>query len=145
MLLTHHNLVSNIEQFNAVTGWGTAAETVLAVLPFFHIYGMQVIMNSTLARGNTVVTMPRFELTGFLQAVQEYQVTRAFVVPPILLALTKNLSGASAHLSSLTTIVSGAAPLGAELTADAQRHVSADIVQGYGLTEASPVTMSRWT
>ncbi|MBW3657035.1 MAG: 4-coumarate--CoA ligase family protein [Actinobacteria bacterium] len=142
VMLTHHNLVANLEQCVAGVDVGTEGEeTVVAVLPFFHIYGMQVLMNSTLALGNTIVTMPRFDLEQFLSLVQEHEVTRAFVVPPIVLALAKHPLVDQYDLSSLTNLTSGAAPLGAELGKAAEARVpTAEVVQGYGLTETSPVT-----
>jgi acyl-CoA synthetase (AMP-forming)/AMP-acid ligase II len=141
VMLTHHNLVSNLRQCVAGTDIEEESETVIAVLPFFHIYGMQVLMNSTLALGNTLVTMPRFELEQFLTLVEQHRVTQAFVVPPIVLALAKHPAAAKADLTSLQTVTSGAAPLGAELAAAAQERVGGgEVVQGYGLTETSPVT-----
>ncbi|MBW3618824.1 MAG: AMP-binding protein [Actinobacteria bacterium] len=140
VMLTHHNLVANLRQCVVGTDIEEGSETILAVLPFFHIYGMQVLMNSTLALGNTLVTMPRFDLEQFLGLVQEHRVTRAFVVPPIVLALAKHPIVEQFDLSSLENLTSGAAPLGAELAAAAEARVPGDVVQGYGLTETSPVT-----
>jgi 4-coumarate--CoA ligase len=115
-------------------------ESVLSFLPFFHIYGMQVLMNATLASGGTVVTLPRFDLEQFLQLAQDHQVRRVFVVPPVVLALAKHPNVDSFDLSSLTMIFSGAAPLGAELAAEAGGRLGAEVVQGYGMTELSPVS-----
>jgi acyl-CoA synthetase (AMP-forming)/AMP-acid ligase II len=140
VMLTHRNLVANVDQFNAMAGFVEEDEVVIAVLPFFHIYGMQCIMNSTLATGNTLVTLPRFDLDQFLTLIPRHQVTRAFVVPPIVLALAKSPQTQEADLGSLRWVMSGAAPLGADLMEEAQRFVGAPIIQGYGLTEASPVT-----
>ena len=71
------------------------------MLPFFHIYGLVVLMNSALQRGATIVTMPRFELEQFLRVIQDYRITRAFVVPPIVLALAKHPLVDEYDLSSL--------------------------------------------
>jgi len=95
VMLTHRNLVANVVQVERVFGVGES-DTIAAVLPFFHIYGLTVNMNLALARGVTVVTMRRFELDAFLGAVERHRVTRAFLVPPILLALAK-------HPASITT------------------------------------------
>src|ERR1700682_4782812 len=79
VMLTHRNLVANLVQVDSVIQIGED-ERVLAVLPFFHIYGMTVIMNGSLFHGATIVTMPRFELEPFLQAIQDYRITRLFLV-----------------------------------------------------------------
>ena len=139
VMLTHRNLVSNVvqvEQGAAMSG----DEVVIAVLPFFHIYGMQVLMNSVLYHGATLVTMPRFDLEQFLSLVQDRKVTRAYVVPPIVLALAKHPAVENYDLSSLKQVVSGAAPLGADLAQTATDRIRTEVVQGYGLTETGPVT-----
>ena len=97
-------------------------------------------MNLALARGATVVTMRRFELDAFLAAVERHRVTRAFLVPPILLALAKHPPSITYDMSSLRVIVSGAAPLDADLARACGARLGCDVYQGYGLTEASPVT-----
>lgn len=140
VMLSHRNLVANIEQFNSATGFGTASETVLGVLPLFHIYGMQLIMNATLAQANTLVLFRGFQLEEFLSAVEHHRVTRAFVVPPILLALAKSPATQQADLSSLRTLISGAAPLSAQLAGELQTVLSARVIQGFGMTETSPAT-----
>jgi 4-coumarate--CoA ligase len=101
---------------------------------------MQVLMNASLACGVTVITMPRFDLEQALNIVQERQVTRFYAVPPIVLALAKHPMVEQFDLSSLKQIFSGAAPLGAELAADASKRVGCEVVQGYGMTELSPVS-----
>jgi acyl-CoA synthetase (AMP-forming)/AMP-acid ligase II len=87
VMLTHRNLVANIAQTLAVTQI-MPEESLVAVLPFFHIYGMQVLMNSCLRAGATVVTLPRFDLEQFLRVHQDYRITRSFMAPPIVLGLT---------------------------------------------------------
>ena len=113
---------------------------LIGVLPFFHIYGMQVIMNQGLRAGATIVTMPRFDLEQFLSLISEHGVTRAYVVPPIVLALAKHPAIDDADLSSIETIMSGAAPLGAELSEKVAERIGCTVIQGYGMTETSPVT-----
>ena len=139
VMLSHRNLVANVMQVQPGVEMGDN-EVVIAVLPFFHIYGMQVLMNAVLKNGTTLVTMPRFDLEQFLSLIQEHKVTRAYVVPPIVLALAKHPAVENYDLSSLKQIVSGAAPLGADLAAAARERVKTEVVQGYGLTETSPVT-----
>ena len=112
----------------------------IAVLPFFHIYGMQVLMNTGLRAGATIVTMPRFDLEQFLPLHQEHGITRAFVAPPIVVALAKHPIVDNYDLSALRQIFSGAAPLSAELAIECGERLGCEVVQGYGMTELSPVT-----
>jgi acyl-CoA synthetase (AMP-forming)/AMP-acid ligase II len=139
VMLTHRNLVANICQLGAHLGAGE--ETVaLGVLPFFHIYGLVVVLNNTLREGGTVVTMPRFDLEGMLTAIEEHRITHAFVVPPIVLALVRQAAVDEHDLGSLHFVMSGAAPLGADLEQECVDRLGVKFRQGYGLTETSPVT-----
>ena len=139
VMLTHRNLVANLAQLN-VAKFTTSSDTVVAVLPFFHIYGMVVIMSGALTQGATIISMPRFELEPFLQLLQDHKVTVANVVPPIILALAKHPAVTKYDVSSLRMIFSGAAPLGRELAQACSERLHIKVVQGYGLTETSPVT-----
>ena len=139
VMLTHRNLVANIGQTQG--GMQLDPDDVLmGCLPFFHIYGMTVIMNLGLRTGTTIVTMPRFDLEQFLDLIEQHTVTRAFVVPPIALALAKHPAIDGRDLSSLNMIMSGAAPLGAELSEKVADRIGCKVLQGYGMTETSPVT-----
>ena len=142
VMLTHRNLVSNLSQVPGVTDVDLIADTdvILGVLPFYHIYGMLVIMNYGLSTGATIVTMPRFDLGGFLSLIQEHRVTRVNVVPPILVALGKHPMVDEFDLSSLKSVFSGGAPLGEDLALEVRARLGCDILQGYGLTETSPIT-----
>ena len=139
VMLTHHNLVANICQTQQALPIGPD-DTLIGVLPFFHIYGMTVIMNQGLRGGATIVTMPRFDLEQFLDLLQDRGVTRAYVVPPIALALAKHPAVDERDLSALKTVMSGAASLGGELAEQVAERIAADVIQGYGMTETSPVT-----
>ena len=139
VMLTHRNLVANIAQMEH-TFMPSTGEAALAVLPFFHIYGMQVLMNMLLAFGVRVVTMPRFDMVRALELVQSERITRFFAVPPIVLGLAKHPVVDAYDLSSVKQIFSGAAPLGADLAAAASARVGCEVVQGYGMTELSPVS-----
>jgi acyl-CoA synthetase (AMP-forming)/AMP-acid ligase II len=139
VILSHHNIVANICQAD-VPHSTTSDDVIIGVLPFFHIYGMTVIMNIALYLGATVVTMPRFDLEQFLQVLQDYKVTRAYLVPPIVLALAKHPVVDNYDLSSLEVITSGAAPLGPDLAEACAERLDCLVLQGYGLTETSPVT-----
>jgi acyl-CoA synthetase (AMP-forming)/AMP-acid ligase II len=139
VMLTHYNLVANICQ-SAEVHHTKESDTLIGVLPFFHIYGMLLILNSALHHGATVVTLPRFDLEQFLTAMQDHGVTRAHLVPPIILALAKQPVVEKFDLSKLQLIMSGAAPLDAGLAAACAERLGCQVLQGYGLTETSPVT-----
>ncbi len=138
VMLTHRNLVANLCQGAPVLTTGED-ETVVAILPFFHSYGLTVLMGAALWQGATLVTMPRFELEQFLRILQDCRITRAFVAPPLVLALAKHPAVDHYDLSSLATVISGAAPLDAELQQACAKRIGCFVCQGYGLTETSPV------
>jgi acyl-CoA synthetase (AMP-forming)/AMP-acid ligase II len=139
VMLTHYNLVANLAQIRG-TGHDWRDETLVCVLPLFHIYGMSVIMNHGLRCGAALVTLPRFDFEQLLRVMQEHRVSLAHLVPPIVLALTKSPLVDAYDLSALKTIFSGAAPLGAEQSRSATARLGCTIIQGYGMTETSPVT-----
>lgn len=145
VMLTHHNLVANISQVEGMIDYNllTPDDVVLGVLPFYHIYGMVVIMNMSLVRGATVVTMPRFDPELFLSSIQKYKVTRTNLVPPILVFLGKHPLVDQYDLSSLRELGSGAAPLGDELATAVSKRLNCRVTQGYGMTETSPVASSN--
>ena len=139
VMLTHRNLVANIVQCHAVFGVGEG-DIVLGVLPFFHIYGLVVIMNLSLYAGATVVTMPRFELDRCLETLEKYRITYAYLVPPIFLALARSPLVEKYDLSAVRRLFSGAAPLSTEVVEAALGRLGCAFTQGYGLTETSPCT-----
>ncbi len=139
VMLTHYNLVANLLQASCALPIGED-DTILGVLPFFHIYGMVVIMNLGLYHGATIVTMQRFDLEQCLEALQNYRVTFAPVVPPVILAFAKSPIVDRFDLSHIRTLFSGAAPLRGELAAAAAARLGCKVLQGYGMTETSPVT-----
>ena len=136
VMLTHRNLVANLVQIDAIEAPDLAA--FAGVLPFFHIYGLVVIMNFGLFRGATIVTLPRFELEAFLRVLQQWPIALAHVAPPIVVALAKHPSVDRYDLSRVKWLFSGAAPLGAELTDTVERRLNVRVRQGYGMTECSP-------
>jgi len=139
VMLTHRNLVANVEQSKGVIGL-VDTDRVLAVLPFFHIYGLTVLLNYALSCRASLVTMPKFDLPEFLRITSEYKCTWVFIAPPIAVALAKHPLVSEFDLSSVDVVFSGAAPLdGALATAVADR-VGCTVRQGYGMTELSPVS-----
>jgi acyl-CoA synthetase (AMP-forming)/AMP-acid ligase II len=139
VMLTHRNLVANLVQAQAIHRIGPD-DVLVGVLPFFHIYGQVIVLNHGLAGGAKIVTLPRFELERFLGVIEEHRVTVAHVVPPIVLALANAPAVSEYDLSSLRAVMCGAAPLDEELAARAEERIGCMIRQGYGMTEASPLT-----
>ena len=139
VMLTHRNLVANLAQTRAVEQL-TPDDTLIGILPFYHIYGMTVIMSAALRAGATIVTMPRFDLEQFLTLLQQHAVTVAYLVPPIVLALAKHPLVDQFDISKLQNVMSGAAPLPEPVARGAATRNDMVVRQGYGLTETSPVT-----
>jgi len=136
VMLTHENLIANMVlscQPNPVD----ESDRMVAVLPFFHIYGMVLILNLAIYRGVTLVTMPRFEIEQFLTIVQDYKISCLNLVPPIVLALAKHPLVDDYDMSSVRVIGCGAAPLGEELEKACSARLGCQIYQGYGLTEVA--------
>lgn len=142
VMLTHHNLVANLRQCEGMQNWACFEEkdTVMAALPFFHIYGMVVILMLGLARGATIVSVPKFDLMEFLGLVQKHRATVLPLVPPIVLGMAKHPAVAEFDLKSVRMVFCGAAPLGDEIARVLAKKLDCPVVQGYGMTEASPVT-----
>jgi acyl-CoA synthetase (AMP-forming)/AMP-acid ligase II len=140
VMLTHYNLVANLLQTQSAMHTLGEEDVVIGVLPFFHIYGLVVVMNLALRIGATVVTVPRFEFESFLDTLQKYRVTFANVVPPIILGMAKHPSVDKYDLTALRGLFSGAAPLGEGVAKACAARLGCAVMQGYGLTETSPVT-----
>jgi len=139
VVLTHRNLVANVDQVQMARPVEPGEWTV-GFLPFFHIYGMTILMNLYLAAGGGVVTMPRFDLEQFLGLIQKHRTRQAFCVPPVVLALAKHPLVDQFDLSGLRYVFSGAAPMGAALGQAVEARLGVVAEQGYGMTEMSPVS-----
>jgi acyl-CoA synthetase (AMP-forming)/AMP-acid ligase II len=139
VMLTHYNLVANLRQMDSAAPIAED-DVLIAVLPFYHIYGMVVLMSLGVCSGATVVSLPRFDLEQFLQTLERYAVTRAFLVPPIMLALAKHPLVDQYDLSKIVGILSAAAPLGRDVAEACAARLGCIVKQGYGMTEASPCT-----
>lgn len=137
--LTHRNLVANVAQIAPMQRFASD-EVVMAVLPFFHVYGLTVLLNASLAERARLVIMPSFDLAEFLAFIQDYRCTRAFIAPPVAVALAKHPMVECYDLSSLRVIMSSAASLDAELGRAVANRLGTTVIQGYGMSELSPAS-----
>lgn len=139
--LTHANLVANALQTRhwiPDLRWGK--ETFLAVIPLTHSYGMTTAMNIPIAMGATIVLLPVFELQQVLQHIKQFKPTIFPGVPSVYMAINQAPNVRSYGLSSIKACISGAAPLPIEVQETFEKLTRGRLVEGYGLTEASPVT-----
>lgn len=139
VLLSHRNLIATLMQAESAVGV-TSEDVVIAALPFSHIYGLHVILNMALQAGATVVCMARFELEPFLDLLERYRVTRAYIVPAMAVALATNASVEGRDLSALRHVLSAAAPLGAALTEACELRLGCRVSEGFGMTEMAGIT-----
>ena len=139
VMLSHRNLIANVEQSRGLLDVGPE-DRLLALLPFFHIYGLTVLLNLALRQRARLVTMPRFDLPEFLRIIQDHRCSYLFIAPPVAVALSKHPLVAEYDLSSVHTALSGAAPLDGELGTRLAERLGCRVLQGYGMTEMSPVS-----
>jgi 4-coumarate--CoA ligase len=160
--LTHHNLTSNIQQVQASEGgwlsWDGSkscpgipdapkgeGDKILAPLPFFHIYGLNVFVLNPIYTGVHVLVLGKFEIEKFCRLIQDHKVTFSYIVPPMVLLLAKHPAVEKYDLSSLRMTNSGAAPLTRELVEAVYKRKGVRVKQGYGLSETSPtIFQQRW-
>lgn len=149
--LSHRNLVANAWQqmhWLAQTYSAPSAsapecmgrESMLAVLPFFHSYGMSTMMTTGCALGAKLIVLPRFNVRKTLACIEEHQPTVFHTVPAMLSALNEELRSRPRDLESIKWVISGGAPLPLPVATEFGAHTGAQVVEGYGLSEASPVT-----
>ena len=138
VMLSHKNLVINNIQFVACIRM-QPSDRLMIFLPFYHIYGT-MLMGSAVYTGATSVLMERFEPVECLQLVERHGVTLFFVVPPVLLMLSNWPELGKYNLSSLRVTMVGAAPVAPELARRFKQLTGVPVLQGYGMTEASPLT-----
>ena len=135
-MLSHRAVLTNLVQSLTLMPTGPAAR-VLAVAPFFHAVGLVVLAGRALLGGATLVTLPRFEVPGFLAALQDHRITQTVVVPPIVAALARHPAVSEYDLSSLEWLGCGAAPLDAGLQQACAERIGCPVGQGYGMTEVT--------
>ncbi len=142
VMLSHYNLVANVYQ---LLGPGTCCfhpdDVVLCFLPLYHIYGLNVVLNPLLALGATVILVPRFNLPHITSLLTDERVTMMPTVPPALNAFCQAAEqGLFPRDHHVRWVKSGAAPLPPELARRFTSLTGIRVLQGYGMTEASPVT-----
>ncbi len=140
-MLSHRNLMANVFQVLAwAPGLEPGKEVMLGVLPFFHVYGMTVAMNFGVALGAKIVLLPRFEIHQVVQAIEHHRVTLFPGVPTMYVAFNTFPGIEKRNIRSIKVCISGAAPLPVEVQERFEALTGAKLVEGYGLSEASPVT-----
>ena len=142
VMLTHFNLVAQLTTDCARPDvvFPTDKDTLLAFLPYFHIYGVVMFLTLGLWRGATIVNMMRFDLEQYLDLVQRFRVTYLHLVPPVVLALAKHPIVDKYDLSSAKWALSAAAPLGAPMAEAFTKRLGTQLFQAYGMTEVSGAT-----
>ncbi|MCL7043330.1 hypothetical protein MKW94_028128 [Papaver nudicaule] len=143
VMLTHKGLITSVAQ--QVDGenpnlYFHSEDVIMCVLPLFHIYSLNSVLLCGLRAGAAILIMQKFEIISLMELVQKYKVTIAPFVPPIVLAIAKSPAVDNYDLSSIRTVMSGAAPMGKELEDTVRAKLpNAKLGQGYGMTEAGPV------
>ncbi|KAI1001791.1 Acyl-CoA ligase [Podosphaera aphanis] len=150
VMISHRNVIANVIQISTFDRpcrdkrQKHVTEVALGLLPLSHIYGLVVIAKSSTWRGDGLVILPKFELELLLKSIQNFKIETLYLVPPIIIQLTKNPELCGKYdISTVRTIYSGAAPLGAESARELQKAYPSWLIrQGYGLTETSTVVSS---
>lgn len=141
VMLSHRNILANVMQ---IAAWfpdlHRGKERFLSILPFFHVFGMTVAMNLALYTGSTVILVPRFEINEFLKILQKSKPTLFPGVPTIFVAIVNHPNVKTYDLSSVRFCITGSAPMPVEVLKRFEELTKSVIVEGYGLSEASPVT-----
>ncbi|MBX5464498.1 MAG: long-chain fatty acid--CoA ligase [Clostridia bacterium] len=138
-MLTHRNLVANALQCIAWVG-SQGPQRILGVLPLFHVYGLTTVLDYGVASASTLVLLPRFQVREVLAAIQKERPTLFPGAPTMYVAINTFPEVDRYDLSSIQACISGSAPLPVEVQKEFERRTGATVVEGYGLTEASPVT-----
>jgi len=140
-MLTHANLMVNVAQINAwLPQVRYGEERVVGLLPFSHSFGLTACLNWPMSQGALIIVLPRFEINGFLKVLRKYRPTMLPGVPTLFVALVNDPRLPGLDLSSLWACISGSAPLPLEVRERFEALSHCRILEGYGLTEAAPVT-----
>lgn len=140
-MLTHYNLVANtLQTMEWVPDLRKGEEVVMGVLPFFHVYGMSVALNFSIASGSILIIVPKFHTWEVLEKIEKYKVTIFPGVPQMYQAINNFKDVKKYKLNTIRACISGAAPLPPLVKDKFEELTGAKLVEGYGLSEASPVT-----
>ncbi len=142
VVLTHHNLLANAWQLRHWTEQRDVQEVILGCLPFFHSYGLTTCLLNGVAMGATMLLHHRFRPDAILKLIERQRPTLIPAVPAMLAGFNRVLRNRHLDLKSVRGVISGGAPLDPAVAAEFAKHTGAIVVQGYGLSEASPVTHS---
>ena len=142
-VLSHENLCANVAQLHVWSGLEPGCETFLSVLPFFHVYGATCAMLSPLVGGSTLILQARFHPTRTLKLMDKYQPGIALLVPFMIASLNDEMRKRGKALQGLRLCMSGASAMSGEVAREFEHLTGATIIEGFGLSEASPVTHSN--
>lgn len=140
VVLTHGNLMANAWQLATWSGNRQGKEVMMAVLPFFHSYGLSSCLTSGTVLGATLILHHRFRPTSVIKLIQEHKPSVFPAVPAMMAALNRILRKSPVKMDSIKAVISGGAPLPHLVAEEFSERTGAVVVEGYGLSEASPVT-----
>ena len=143
-MLSHANLTANSRQMilhvgHAGSGPDEAQDRIMGVLPMFHVFALTTVLNFSVDTAALMILLPRFELDQFLKTVKRTRPTKLLAVPTMLTAINKAAAQREIHFENLDYCVSGGAPLPFDVRTEFERLTGARVVEGYGLSETSPI------
>lgn len=145
VMLTHYNLTANVQMCEAwLYKTQRGKEIVMGVLPFFHVYGMTTVMNMSIMQGSKMILLPKFDAEEVLKTIDKQRPTLFPGAPTIYIGLLNHPNLHKYDLSSIEACISGSAPLPKEVQEQFEQVTGGKLVEGYGLTESSPVTHANF-
>ncbi|WP_080874195.1 long-chain-fatty-acid--CoA ligase [Oceanobacillus timonensis] len=147
VMLTHYNLSSNVqmcETWLSRSGKQAGQDVVLGILPFFHVYGMTAVMNFAIKKASKIILIPKFDAGELLKVIDKQKPNLFPGAPTIYIGLLNHPDLEKYDLSSIDACISGSAPLPIEIQERFERITGGNLVEGYGLTETSPVTHANF-
>lgn len=144
VMLTHYNLVVNTQQCEEwMYKLEAGKEVIMAALPFFHVYGMSTVMNLAVRMAFKMIIIPKFDPKGILKAIEKHKATLYPGAPTMYIGLLNHPDIKKHDLSSIKACISGSAPLPLEVQTGFEEATNGRLVEGYGLTETSPVAIAN--